>query len=730
MFDDSGFRADGSTYDPVNNELFVVSTAGHLYKIDESAAIKWSVRNQKKNLLGEDFNGINLPDNSFRLLHQKTNGAMEFSDNEGQNWVDANGAIFQSSWNYKTLVTKTQTGRRIVAHGGSFVSGISYDRLFISADYGLNYTESSLRFKKSDFTVSLSKPHNSRTVYCFVRKKSDSKLSIYKMGENDNDFSLLQSPSQSFSGLDAVLGTFVNGEIHFYISSGTSNIFYSSDEGATWVLKSSNNDRVLKDIHPTQPNVCFKGFIDLYMSTNYGATWTTNKHYLKTHYVWDLQHMKTYDKENGGNFTFVGMDFGSYHSDNSMLWDSWVSINSGSPIILAYDAVTSEINNRTYTANQDRGSQGFNDTPNSNGVFEADREANTDVLRVSLSRDEKSVWFWYYYGTIGRASVLNGGDYRTVVRKDFFGSWWATIMVASPNFNEDAMYVPAGGTQLNKFTFNGSTITQTFHPYVFSGAPVSFAYSTLNTNRWYVGLREGPLMYSTDGGSTFKQSNYSGTWPGQDNSYRKRRTVVAKSRADEATVYFAGRGNVFLMSKDGGATLLNHNSGLNVTRIMDLDTSPNGKYVFAACEFDGAWVYSVDEDKWFKMSGDHVPDVQFTDVQFIESKNLVKFSTYGSGVLDFKINESLLSLENTNENNNIAVNIFPNPTSGIFEITIPSPELEITASVFSVNGKLVSEKKYKKLKGKIKLNLENEVSGVYFVKLYLSKIVTLKIIKE
>lgn len=89
LFDDSGFRAVGSIYDSVNKELFVVSSPGHLYKIDESKSIKWLTRNEQKILLGEDFNGINLPDNSFRLLHQKSSGAMEFSDEEGKTWVDA-----------------------------------------------------------------------------------------------------------------------------------------------------------------------------------------------------------------------------------------------------------------------------------------------------------------------------------------------------------------------------------------------------------------------------------------------------------------------------------------------------------------------------------------------------------------------------------------------------------------------------------------------------------------
>ncbi len=729
--DDNGYRSDGSAYDPVNEVLYVVSTPGHLYKIDENSNIKWSLRNHKKNLRGDDFTGINLPDNSFRLLHQKPNGAMEFSDDEGRNWVDANGAIFQSSWNYKTIVTKTPTGRRIVAHGGSYVIGAAYERLFISTNYGLNYTESSFRFKKSDFKVTICKPHNSNSVYCFVRRNSDSKIFIYRMGENDKDFSLILEPTQTFTGVESVFGSLVNGVTHFYISTRNQDIFYSSDEGATWTQTSNNNDRNLVDVHPTQPNICFKGFLELFKSTDYGATWTRNFHYLKTHYVWDLQYMKTYDKESGGNFTFVGTDFGSFYSTNPSNWNSWVSINSGSPNVLAYDAASSDLYNKTYTANQDRGAHGFIDDDGGNGIYETINEANTDILRVALAKNESSIWFWYYTGNIGRNDVVSGGGADSVVRRDFYSNWWATSMIPSPDPNEDAIYIPAGGSQLNKFNYDGNTIVRTFHPFVFSGPPISFGYSQLNTNRWYVGLKTGSFMYSTNGGATFTQSSYSGIWPGQDDSYKKTRTVIATSPTQEATVYFAGKGNRFLISNDGGVTFSNHNSGLSVFRIMDMDVSPDGKYVFAACGTDGPWIYAINQDRWFKMTGSDVPEVvEFTDAQFIASKNLIRFATYGSGVLDFSINESLLSVEENITNKLGDIKILPNPTSGIFEITIPKFRQEVVVDLYSETGAIISKKIYRNLNGKVTLNIKNQAAGIYYAKVFLDKPMTLKVVKR
>ncbi|WP_396600897.1 T9SS type A sorting domain-containing protein [Algibacter sp. R77976] len=648
-YSEGGFRTDGSLYDPVNEEMYIVSFAGHIYKIDESASVKWSLRNHSKSFEGDKFNGVNLPDGSFRMLNQKNNGSMEFSDDEGRTWMDANGAFFEGSANYTTVVTKQNIGKRIVAHGArrnASDGNAWYDYVYISTDYGLNYTTSALNFKSNTFDVEILKPHGSRAVYLFARRNSDSKLYVYKMDENDTDFALIHEPTTTVASLDSVQGTTVNGTTHFYISYGNNTIFYSGDEGATWTqsVTASDTGRNIEEVHPTQPNIVFKGFVELWISTDYGVNWTRNQHVLSNNdiYVWDLQHFKTFDKEDGGFFTISGYDFGTYYSTTPENWNSWISVSRGNPTTMCYDAETSEKYNLVYTANQDRGSQSFsgdNDYDKSIPIPTA-REANTDVLRVTIANGGESAWYWYYYGAIGRSSVNDGGNFRTVVSKrDLYSNWAATSMTPSPNDSEDAVYIP-WGTQLHKISYDGTVVEGTLHPFVFNEGASSFGYSKVNKNRWYVGLKSGRFMYSTDGGNSFAAGNFSGSWPQEDSSHRKRRQVIATSPIDEATVYYAGKGNMFLISHDGGKTFKNHNSGLNVDRISELDASPNGQYIFAACEFGGAWVYSVQQDQWFKMDGLDVPNsVGYTDVQFIESENAARFATYGSGILDFILDQ-------------------------------------------------------------------------------------------
>lgn len=728
-FTEGGFRSDGSVYDPVNDELYVVSHAGHLYKIDESQNKKWSLRNHKKNLRGDDFNGVNLPNGAFRLVHQKANGAMEFSDDEGRTWANANGAFFQNSWNFKTVVTKKGSGRRIVAHGGRYVgsNNTAFHRIYISNDNGLNYSisQTTKHLTINEFDVIINKPHNSKSVYCFARRKSDNKVFMYRMQENNNDLVYMGQPV-NLNGLQSVVATEVNNKVHFYLSFNNTDIYYSNDEGATWTQTSSTNtEKNVLDIHPTQPNIIFKGFLDLNMSTDNGRTWTTNRHRIgpaqasKAHYVWDLQHLKTFDKENGGNFTFVGFDFGSYYTSTPNVWTSWKSINKGNPGMLCYDAATSEKYNRVFTANQDRGSQSFiaDDGTNANYITPTLREANTDILRVATAKGGESSWYWYYYGAIGRASVVGGGNYITVVKKDFYPNFIATSMIASPDPNEDAVYIP-WGTQLQKIAFINNQIVRRNHPFVFPEPAHSFGYSKLNTNRWYAGLKSGPFMYSTDGGTSFIRSSYSGAWPQSDGSHRKTRAVIATSPMDEATVYYAGKGNIFLISNDGGASFTKHTNGLNVKKIIDMDASHDGQFIFAACDFDGAWVFSVANNKWFKMTGADVPSLlSFTDVQFIEATNTARFATYGSGIIDFNIaNGITLSNNNhiTNKKVENSIKVYTSPDSDVINISlqdIASPKILIT----DVLGKTIHTQTTNS--NSISLSKNQSFSpGVYFIK--------------
>lgn len=76
------------------------------------------------------------------------------------------------------------------------------------------------------------------------------------------------------------------------------------------------------------------------------------------------------------------------------------------------------------------------------------------------------------------------------------------------------------------------------------------------------------------------------------------------------------------------------------------------------------------------------------------------------------------------------LSVYPNPTSGVFEIEIPTTKNEAVIELYNFGGQLVSHDTYKIENGTAKLNLENQPSGIYAAKIYLETPEYIKIIKK
>lgn len=635
-----GFRVDGSVYDQENDVIYAISYAGHIWKINRNgsgfADTEWELMNHKDNFLTSYIDGLNINGGSFRMVRSSDNG-MQYSDNEGRTWSAAGGV---------TAVDKTYEGAIATNSGANRVFTVlktssSNLQVYVSSNNGESYSALSTKFNPSAYTVKMFKVLNSESVFIAAYSKQNSKISLYECNPGDSDFSLVNTSTSTFVGIDRVFGTFYNDNYHFYIAAKNTHIYYSEDKGSSWLLKNSTNnsdgDTNPRTVHARKPNVIFKGYLDVNMSVDYGETFTNFSHLLG----WDVHHMKMYQKKDGNYFHFVGKDFGCYIADQPEYKGSYVQLNNTAPTQMCYDADHGQNYYSSFTSTQDRGTMGYETYTNESLTTDV---KTTDGLRVTIGNNEESVWTWMYYGSIFRKAnfaVRNSG----LTQIDWTGNWWAAPMIPSPDKKEDAVYV-ASGSSLTKFTYNPSSnsIIQTNHYFDFgaeSGSEITgFGYSPLNPKRWYVSVKTGDFFYSNDGGQTFNESAYSGLFPranDQSYNYQKNQHVIKASNIDEERVYYAGVGNLFMISDDGGKTFINHSSGLDIYRIRDFDFSPDEKFIFAACANGGIWVYSVDDDKWYEMNDEAIPFVNFTDVEYIVRENTVNFATYGNGIIKLKL---------------------------------------------------------------------------------------------
>jgi Leucine-rich repeat (LRR) protein len=77
-----------------------------------------------------------------------------------------------------------------------------------------------------------------------------------------------------------------------------------------------------------------------------------------------------------------------------------------------------------------------------------------------------------------------------------------------------------------------------------------------------------------------------------------------------------------------------------------------------------------------------------------------------------------------------AISAYPNPTSGSFEIELPTTKKEVVITLYTLQGQMISTKTYTVENGKAQLSLENQPAGVYVAKIELDTQDYLKIIKN
>ncbi|GAA4814719.1 Ig-like domain-containing protein [Litoribaculum gwangyangense] len=83
-----------------------------------------------------------------------------------------------------------------------------------------------------------------------------------------------------------------------------------------------------------------------------------------------------------------------------------------------------------------------------------------------------------------------------------------------------------------------------------------------------------------------------------------------------------------------------------------------------------------------------------------------------------------------NELQELLIKVYPNPTSGVFEMIVPKHMSGIKLEVSNIHGQLISSKMYDINGGKVSLDISDRLPGLYFVKLDLEKPVYVKVMKN
>ena len=85
-----------------------------------------------------------------------------------------------------------------------------------------------------------------------------------------------------------------------------------------------------------------------------------------------------------------------------------------------------------------------------------------------------------------------------------------------------------------------------------------------------------------------------------------------------------------------GASFTPMSTGLPNTMVFDLAMSADGQHLFAATE-TGPYYYDSAAGSWQDIGLLGAPEQEYWDVDFVDTQNIARFSTYGRGIWDFTI---------------------------------------------------------------------------------------------
>lgn len=519
--------------------------------------------------------------------------------------------------------------------------------------------------------------------------------------------------------------------------SGLYGIYKSTNAGSTWTFSnpgvnilewndgSSSGGQGTYDlgfaINATNRNVLYVGGINLWGSSDGGATWDPASHW--TLYYGATIHGDIHFIERNplsGNI-FVCSDGGIYRTsnlitetwndaNNNIPWPTqWTNIGNGMQVSSFY-RISSSRNSagRLIAGAQDNASM-YYDNGSWSTVIGGDGMDNyldpsDDDFLIGSSQ----------YGNFAASNDDGVNTYGINPNVNSENGEWTTPIVADYN-NPGTLY--SGFVNVVKSTNNGNTWT------AISNFPVSsypceisaLAVSNSNPNVIYAAKRvhyeynePGVLYKTTNGGASW--TNITAGLP--DSLYY---TSVEISETDPNTAYVTmaqfSTGNKVFRTTDSGSTWQNISYNLPNIPVNCIKYIPSANNVMIATDL-GVYLLDAANNTWVNQSLG-LPNVIVSDIEFNVPLNKIYLSTFGRGIWATDLDVFTGSLQHE-QPSAVALELFPSPNNGSFTLKVPESSIAETfdLEIIDITGRIVYSEK---LSGKSNYTISMNVpSGMYF----------------
>lgn len=710
-------------YNQSTDILYAISDGGILWKGARDGS-SWTTQNDYFLLDKHVLKVIDIP-GGVRLL-AAVGSQLKYSDDEGETWEDVAGLIAnETSGRAIDLVQLNDAdGTILYLYRKTFGTGGTGNFLYQSTDNGLNFDLVYDLTSSNANMASLACPFGSDQAYLI-----DGTNAIHKF-EGGALTELVTSPAITAASRVQIEVNISGAGNTIYILGDSQTLFKSTDEGASFTevstLSPSSWD-VGMQVSLDDPDVLYFGAVNIYRSTNGGVTFDVVSEWWE--YYGDIANKIHADIMNITPFkTAIGEEFTVIpnHGGINISYDHLVSTPSIGLLDLNtgqfYDVLTDPNNSDfAYGGTQDQGFQRTS-TANSPAVSGFNQLISGDYGSMQFSANGNLLWAQYPGGdySLYVDPMTAGGpmEWFDIEGDDMPSYNWIIPSGPAPNPSDNFIYSAGGslgggpGSYLIKLTYTAGTgITGEELPFDFMGAvgsPISAIETTpANEDLIFVSTENGKFFKSTDAGMSFVQTT-AFTGPGGWWIYG---ADIYASRTNENLVFLAGSDygpSCVWMSTDGGDTFTALDNGMPNTTAHEIVMDPEEKFLFAATDA-GPYVYSMELEEWFDISGNDAPIQIYMCVEYVEDQDLVRFGTYGRGIWDFSI---ISDVSTANETANV-FNAYPNPVVGAsFTLELANNEL---VQIFDLNGKLIFSKQLKQ--GNNVINTSEYKNGVYLLKI-------------
>ena len=717
-------------YDSEADEIWLVSAGGTIWKADR-LGIEWKVVNQDLIFNPGLLKFVATNDHERRLL-ALSGRIPHYSDDDGLSWIASSGLPIEDSWgDTKSVVVLEDEEQTIyLLSRKDYWSEIG---LFKSTDLG-NSFQKIKTFTSNNFDwFRLCKPHHSNEVF-LIKRESNGDATLLQIDQNtDNLIELDNQPINLGQARANLIGWASESGIRFYVyarynanqGDETVKVFQSDDLGQNWEEKGTMPSypwSVGLYVLPSDPNVLLYGEVNAFRSMDAGNSWDLvndwSEYYgnecCKLHA--DIMHFAEFEQNDGLDFQLVSHHGGLSYSENYFQNQNNISLyglNNSQYYSVRTDPLNSAI---VYAGSQDQGFQRSTVFDNMEKA-EFDQIISGDYGHVTFTNSGASLWSTYpggwiiYYEDPQTEGVA--GSYTINSEEE---SVWLPPIMADPLPEQDICYVAGGnvdggiGSYIIKLEvqdggIQASNLGIDFRMESGGGTVSALAASPMESNYWYAATTNGRFFYSQDRGESWTQTlNFL-----PQGNYLYGQAIYA-SKLSVQTVYLGGSGYsnpAIFKSVDGGQTFDAFATGLPATLVYALTANSDESQFYAATEA-GPFVYIVEEERWFDMAGQCAPTQTYWSVEFVEELNTIRFGTYGRGIWDFEIDETV-STEALVEATELK--LFPNPSQGLvyFQVENKIGGQKYSVAIYTIDGRKV----YSEINTSGRISLEQLDVGVY-----------------